>query len=426
MAYQKTSIGEIPDDWSIKQVQDIFEIKTGSTPSTKISEYWENGTVNWITPADMSKIEGIKIEESERKVTNIALKESNLNLVPKNSIILSTRAPVGYVGITSQEVAFNQGCKGLIPKDSNQTDSVFYSYYLLSKNAILQNLSGGSTFKELAKDTLKKFDLPVPPVTEQHKIARIIATTDQAIHKSNEIINKTRSLKKGIMRELLTKGIGHNGFKDTPIGKIPNSWKLTNLKDVIEVQGGYAFKSKEYTDLGVPLIRISNVSLGNVELKDLARVPSNYLEEYNNYALQEGDIVMALTRPIIGGGIKAGQIEEDHVPSLLNQRVGRLRILNNEILSPKFLFWTIFSDNFVDQMKKGLVTMNQPNISPKQIAKFIVPLPTKKEQDIIVDILSKVEDKLKLEQIRNDKLQKVKIGFMNHLLTGHKRVKIDG
>jgi len=227
------------------------------------------------------------------------------------------------------------------------------------------------------------------------------------------------------MQKILTKGIGHDDFKNTSIGPIPNSWELTSLNDIIEIQGGYAFKSKEYTDSGIPLIRISNVSLGNVELKDLARVPQNYIKEYNNYALQEGDIVMALTRPIIGGGIKAGQIEEHHVPSLLNQRVGRLRILDNEVVSAEFLFWTIFSDNFINHMKRGLVTMNQPNISPKQIGKFIIPLPTKEEQDKIVLILSKVEEKLKFERKRNIKLNNIKTGLMNNLLTGRKRVKIN-
>lgn len=425
MEYKKTPIGEIPVDWDLKQVQDVFEIKTGSTPSTKKSEYWENGNIIWVTPADMSKMKEINIKESDRRVTNKALKETNLNLLPKKSIILSTRAPVGYVALNSEEITFNQGCKGLVPKDHNMIDTSFYSYYLLSKRDRLQNLSGGSTFKELAKDTLKRIELPLPPLKEQQKISEILSTTDKAIQKSDDMITKTEHLKKGVLEKLLTKGIGHENFKNTPIGKIPTDWELINLKEILEVEGGYAFKSKDYTKDGIPLIRISNVSFGKVEMKDLVKVPISYVEKYEEYSLKEGDIVMALTRPITGGGIKAGQIKRNHIPSLLNQRVGRLRIIDESIISPNFMFWTIFSDNFMNQMQKGLVTMNQPNISPKQIGQFYVPLPPKMEQNKIAKILLELDKKYIIEQERNLKLQNIKKGIMNDLLTGRKRVEVN-
>lgn len=142
MEFKITPIGKIPEEWEIKRVEELFEIKTGSTPSTNKKEYWSNAVINWITPSDLSKNEGIEIADSERKINEEALRKTNLNLIPENSIILSTRAPVGYVAINTIITTFNQGCKGLVPKN-NKINSFFYAYYLLSKKYMLENLSGG-------------------------------------------------------------------------------------------------------------------------------------------------------------------------------------------------------------------------------------------------------------------------------------------
>ncbi|HAX61399.1 MAG TPA: restriction endonuclease subunit S, partial [Elusimicrobia bacterium] len=145
----------IPKGWGVHKTADLFEVETGTTPSTKRKDYWKNGTINWFTPADLRGLDNkIEIDNSERKITELALKDSNLTLMPAETIILSTRAPVGYVALFREAATFNQGCKGLTAKDKKQTCPKFYCYYLLNKRQALQNLSSGSTFKELAKDAL--------------------------------------------------------------------------------------------------------------------------------------------------------------------------------------------------------------------------------------------------------------------------------
>lgn len=115
--FKKTPIGEIPDDWEVVRVREIFDVKTGTTPPTKQADYWENGEINWITPTDLSKLkDNIYIEGSERKITKRALEDYNLNLLPKGSLILSTRAPVGYVAVLTEEATFNQDAKDLFPR----------------------------------------------------------------------------------------------------------------------------------------------------------------------------------------------------------------------------------------------------------------------------------------------------------------------
>ncbi|MEM2585057.1 MAG: restriction endonuclease subunit S [Thermoproteota archaeon] len=202
--FKDTEIGKIPINWEIKKVADLFSVETGTTPSTKNSEYWQEGEVNWFTPLDLSKLNGkIRIRESERKITRKALKDYNLTLIPLGSLILSTRAPVGYVAVLEEGGTFNQGCKGLIPRDK-EVESLFYAYYLLHKKDVLQNLSGGSTFKELSKTMLENVKVPLPPIVEQRAIAEILSVVDQKLEFERKERERLERIKQGLMDLLLT------------------------------------------------------------------------------------------------------------------------------------------------------------------------------------------------------------------------------
>ena len=203
--FKETEIGRIPKEWEIKKIINLFDVQTGTTPSTKKQEYWKDGNINWITPSDMSKLHGkLFIKNSERKITEKGRKLSNLTLMPSGSIIISTRAPVGYVVIIERKATFNQGCKGLIPKNKGEINSEFYAYYLISKKRVLENSSGGSTFKELAKNILENFIIPLPPITEQQKIAEILSTVDSRLEILRKRKGKLERIKKGLMNDLLT------------------------------------------------------------------------------------------------------------------------------------------------------------------------------------------------------------------------------
>ena len=205
LEYKQTEIGKIPKKWKVKKIVDLFKIKTGTTPSTKQKEYWNNGYINWITPADMSKLNGrIYIKNSHRKITEKAVKETNLTLIPSGSIIISTRAPVGYVAIIEGNATFNQGCKGLVLKNTDGLNIEFYTYYLLSKKTTLEHSSGGSTFKELSKNTLEKFKVPLLPIPEQKKIAEILLTVDKRLELLRNKKERLGGIKKGLMEDLLT------------------------------------------------------------------------------------------------------------------------------------------------------------------------------------------------------------------------------
>ena len=203
--FKDTEIGRIPKEWEVVRICNLFNVETGTTPSTKEKEYWENGRINWFTPIDLSKLGGkIFLGNSERKITDRALKEPNLTIMPKGSILISTRAPVGYVALLKEEGTFNQGCKGLIPKKNAEIHTTFYCYYLSSIKQKLQNLSGGSTFRELSKVSLENLKIPLPPFPEQRRIAGILSTVDQKLDLLKKRKEKLARIKKGLMNDLLT------------------------------------------------------------------------------------------------------------------------------------------------------------------------------------------------------------------------------
>lgn len=124
--------------------------------------------------------------------------------MPNDSIIISTRAPVGYVAVIKDKATFNQGCKGLIPKNSKEINSLFYAYYLMSKKTLLEHSSSGSTFKELTKKTLEDFNIVFPALIEQKKIAKILSAVNERVELLRNKKEKLERIKKGLMNELLT------------------------------------------------------------------------------------------------------------------------------------------------------------------------------------------------------------------------------
>jgi restriction endonuclease S subunit len=216
--FKEILIGKTPKDWRIAKVDELFDLYKGTTPSTKIKEYW-NGTIPFVTPTDITKINDsneIYLESTENYITEKGLKSKGLKLVPKGSLLFTSRATIGYLAINKTEVAINQGIISLIPKDAN-IDVTFFYYFFQKLKSLFENLAGGSTYKEISMSTFSNVDMPIPSLSEQQKIAEILLIVDEAIQKTNEVIAKTERLKKGLMQELLIKGLILGFMFDTNI-----------------------------------------------------------------------------------------------------------------------------------------------------------------------------------------------------------------
>lgn len=155
------------------KLKEISEIVCGGTPSTKNPTYW-NGAILWVTPKDLSILNGAKyIDKTSQTISEEGIKNSSAKIVPANSVILSTRAPVGYVGISTFPMATNQGIKSIIV-NKKLADAEYVYYLLLTQTKNLEMKASGSTFKELSTDSLKNYEIDLPSIDYQHSITNTI------------------------------------------------------------------------------------------------------------------------------------------------------------------------------------------------------------------------------------------------------------
>lgn len=169
------------------RLEQIGKIISGGTPSTKIKEYW-SGDIPWITPKDLSKLKTKYITHGERNITKQGLDNSSAKLIPKNTILLSSRAPIGYIAIAKNTLTTNQGFKSLICDETKCYYDYFY-YWLNCNITYIIHRANGSTFKEISAKTFKKIEIDLPDLVIQKKISNILKKIDEEIE-INYNINK--------------------------------------------------------------------------------------------------------------------------------------------------------------------------------------------------------------------------------------------
>lgn len=193
-AMKESPVGEIPEDWTIKTLDYFGDIAGGSTPSTKKLEYW-GGDIPWITPKDLSNfsVGQIFIKEGERNITKKAKEECSLRVFPKGSVLLSSRAPIGYLAIADADLTCNQGFKNIIPNNNDYSE---FLYYLLKANIErFKSVAGGSTFREISGKVLKEIEVVIPSDSIISKFHQILSPIFEMINtnsRMNVILSKLR------------------------------------------------------------------------------------------------------------------------------------------------------------------------------------------------------------------------------------------
>ena len=389
---------KIPVGWSVKKLGEIGTFVSGGTPDTEKPEYW-NGDIVWLTPSEITKLKTRFVSDSERKITKLGLKNSSAVLLPKNSLIICTRATVGDCCINTKEVSTNQGFKNLIPNNN----CVDFLYYLISihKNDLIRRACG-STFLEISKHDIEKLKYVFPPLAEQEKIAEILSCWDEGIEKLSALIEKKKLQKKALMQKLLTAKIRLPGFTDP--------WKNVKLGDFLIFQTGFPFDSQFFNQDGNGIRLIKN--------RDLKSDDQMYFYS-GNYStddiVNDGDILVGMDGDFLPCLWKKGR-------ALLNQRVGRVICKKN--LNHIFAYYALSSPLEKIQNKTASTTVKHLSHAGVLEIKTIIPS-SLAEQKAIADILSKADAEIELLNKKLAAFNLEKKAMMQKLLTGQIRVKVN-
>ncbi|OFN00353.1 restriction endonuclease subunit S [Aerococcus sp. HMSC062A02] len=217
--------------WQKMKLEDLGKIVGGGTPSTKIASYY-GGDIPWITPKDLSNNESKYISRGERNITKEGLDNSSAKILPKGTVLFSSRAPIGYIAIASQELATNQGFKSIIP--NKKTTSDFLYYLLINNIENIKSQGSGSTFSEVSGRVMKNINVTVPPLKIQNKISAILSNLDQKIATNNKIIANLEAQAQAIFKSWFIdfEPFQDGEFIDSELGRIPKGWTVARIKDL--------------------------------------------------------------------------------------------------------------------------------------------------------------------------------------------------
>lgn len=255
--------------WNRKKISEVADVIGGGTPSTNKFEYWE-GNIPWITPKDLSSYNKRYISNGSRNISQLGLQNSSARILPKGSVLLTSRAPIGYIAIAEQEVCTNQGFKSLVLKEGYNSE---FFYYLLKNNIeYIKNMSSGSTFSEISGAQVKNLEFEIPPLETQRKIAKVLSAFDDKIELNNKMNDNLEQQAQAIFNKYFPNINISNNFignyikvkrgknllsKDAILGKVP------------VVAGGLqpaTYHNKSNTDAPVITISASGANAGYINL----------------------------------------------------------------------------------------------------------------------------------------------------------------
>ncbi|MHA1275285.1 MAG: restriction endonuclease subunit S [Promethearchaeota archaeon] len=324
-----------------------------------------------------------------------------MKIAEKNDVLISVRAPVGDVNIAPVKLCIGRGLAAIRVNEGN---NLFYFYWIQKVKNKLAAIGAGSTFKAVTKNELYNFEIPILPLKEEQKIAEILSTADEGIQKVDELIMRTERLKKGLMQNLLTKGIGHKEFKDTKIGRIPEDWGVVKLMDIAKI---YDYKR-------VPLSEIEREKRKGL----FPYCGANGIIDYINDYIFDGEFILLAED---GGDYRKFK----QSAYIMNGKfwVNNHAHILSAILEKTSNMFLLYSFNFYNLMPY-IVGSTRKKLNQDKLKQIDIPLPLLSEQQKIAEILSTVDKKIELQRKRKEKLERIKKSLMNDLLSGKRRVRI--
>lgn len=428
MNFKDTEIGRIPFEWDVRMIQDVAEVVSGATPKTKVAEYWD-GNIAWITPKDLSNHTERYIYRGDRMITDEGLKNSSAKLLPKGSVLFSSRAPIGYTAIAAQELCTNQGFKSMI---CNQQilDNNFMFYMMNYKKNEIENIAGGSTFKEVSGKTVKEFKIPIPPLDEQKAIAKVLSDLDEKIETNNKINKKLEEMAQAIFKQWFVdfeftnedgKPYKSSGGEmvESELGIIPKGWETKKMEEVcvrINSGGTPSRKKEEYYGGDIPWLKTKEL-LDNFIFNSEEYITEKGLKESSAKVFPRNTVLMAIyASPTVG---KLGIASSDVT---FNQAMCGM-VTNENMLCYEYLYLFLLKERInLNNLASGSA---QQNLSVTTIKNYTILVPNIELIKQFKNVISNAFIKIENNSLENIRLSNIRDSILPKLMSGEIRVPMD-
>ena len=365
------------------QIGEICEIVSGSTPKTSIAEYWD-GNVKWITPAELDD-DSYVIQDTVRKITELGVKKTGLTILPKGTVLFSSRAPIGKVAIAGCDMYCNQGFKNLICSDVISNKYLYW--YLKSKTTYLNSLGRGATFKELSKKILAEVELEVPHIKRQNEIVQKLERLCSIKKKRLEQLQKLDELIQARFVEL---------FGDLKINS--KGWKIVEFNKCASIDTHMVHDFAGYEDY--PHIGIDSIEKGTGRLFGYRTIAEDGVIS-GKYMFTSRHIIYSKIRPNLN---KVALPEFDGLCSADAYPI----LVKEGICNREYLGYTLKSKYFLEYILAFSNRTNLPKVNKSQVEGFRLPLPPIELQNQFADFVNQVnKSKVEIQQA----LEKIQLLF---------------
>ncbi len=399
---------KLPEGWCYSLMGDISQVVGGGTPKSRVSaNFDERKGFPWITPADLSKYKEIYIKHGKRFLTEKGLNSCSARLMPTGTVLMSSRAPIGYIAIAANELCTSQGFKSFVCYKKLHSEYIYY--WLLFKRHKIRQMGSGSTFAEISGSRAKQIPLIIVPLAEQKRFANVIkklfAQVINAKERLDNVAETMKHFRRSVLNAACTGKLTEDWRKQKSDVEAPEDWPAKTVKEVTEkIQYGFT-ASSNYNIKGVKFLRITDIQNGKV---DWGSVPSCEIskDKIPKYLLEKGDIVFARTGATTGKSFLIVDCPEAVFASYLI----RVKPNLNEII-PSFLYIFFQSDHYWTQISEKLSGSAQPSCNATKLANLEFNKPTLVEQQEIVcrvERLFELSDKIEGRILRaREKVEKL-------------------
>ena len=414
-------IETVPKGWSLSGFSDLLDIRDERHVNDGEYPLYSLTIADGVTPkSDRYNREFLVVDKEKKKYkiiypNDIVYNPSNLRW----GALARSKVPYKVLASPIYEVMSSKGDEFVHPvflEYLAKSDQLFAKYVQFAEGTLVERTA-------LKLEVFMSLKFPLPPLPEQKKIAAILSSVDDVIEKTRAQIDKLKDLKTGMMQELLTKGIGHTEFKDSPVGRIPVDWSVASLNDLCSIIRDGTHLPPKRVPTGIPLLSVRNMQNGKFALlDDDTYVTREFYEKMHaKWKPEGGDLLLAVVGATVG---KVCQVPNNFPEFTLQRSVAVLRGKTGA-LDNNFLYAYSQSKPFNDSLWDRVNQTAQPGIYLAEIGKIIAPVPSLKEQHAIAIKLRSVDEVINRFTQKVRTIGNLKKALMQDLLTGKVRVNVD-